>query len=216
MASFVPYKIYSPHIKELFYVVVFTLITGSFNSCRNNVESNAVQKEALTIELQPLGDIRYSNVIFVYNSLKKIYPNIVLNKLTAVPANAYYELRNHYRADTIIYDISIQAKKDHVIIALTNKDISTTKNGIADYGIMGFGYQPGNACAVSTFRLSKINTQEQLFKVAMHELGHTQGLPHCDVRTCFMRDAEGKNHTDEEKEFCTKCKKVLEEKGWKF
>jgi archaemetzincin len=31
-----------------------------------------------------------------------------------------------------------------------------------------------------------------------------------------MRDAEGKNPTNEEKEFCKDCKKQLQKKGWKL
>jgi archaemetzincin len=57
---------------------------------------------------------------------------------------------------------------------------------------------------------------EKLFKVAIHELGHTQGLKHCPVNDCLMRDAEGKDHLDEEKDFCKKCKAVLINAGWAF
>jgi archaemetzincin len=104
----------------------------------------------------------------------------------------------------------------HVSIGITHKDISATKDEYADWGVMGLGFCPGNACVVSTFRLSKAEKQEQLFKVAIHELGHTQGLPHCEEKTCFMRDAEGGNPTGEEKEFCPHCKDYLLKKGWIF
>ena len=56
----------------------------------------------------------------------------------------------------------------------------------------------------------------QLFKVSIHELGHTQGLPHCVVKYCFMRDAEGRNPTNDEKDFCPACKTFLKQKGWNF
>lgn len=104
--------------------------------------------------------------------------------------------------------------KGHVTIGLTTNDISTTKGQIEDYGIMGLGYQPGSSCVVSTFRLNKKNLQEQFFKVSIHELGHTAGLPHCKVLNCFMRDAEGRNHLEEETDFCTTCKSHLLSKGW--
>ncbi len=81
---------------------------------------------------------------------------------------------------------------------------------------MGLGYCPGNACVVSTFRLDKDNLSNQFYKVAIHELGHTQGLPHCTAKTCLMRDAEGKNNLDNEFDFCEKCKKLLKAKGWNF
>ena len=98
-------------------------------------------------------------------------------------------------------------------IGLTNKDISTTKGKFKDWGVMGLGFCPGKACVVSTFRLSKKETLDQLYKISVHELGHTHGLPHCTTKTCFMRDAEGKNPLKEETNFCPKCKLFLQTKG---
>ncbi|MFB9845298.1 hypothetical protein [Mucilaginibacter ginsenosidivorans] len=103
---------------------------------------------------------------------------------------------------------------DTVVIGLTDKDISTRKGSINDWGIMGLGFQPGNACVISTFRLSKERRMDQFYKLALHELGHTQGLPHCNKRTCLMRDAEGGNHLDEETGFCESCRSFLKSKGW--
>jgi archaemetzincin len=79
---------------------------------------------------------------------------------------------------------------------------------------MGLGYCPGTACIASSYRLKKGNKLTQFYKVAIHELGHTQGLPHCSTKTCLMRDAEGGNPIDEENDFCPKCKKVLIAAGW--
>lgn len=71
----------------------------------------------------------------------------------------------------------------------------------------------------STFRLKGKNRLEKLFKVAIHELGHTQGLArtkskHCPEKSCLMRDAQGKDNWDQLKEFCPKCKPVLIQAGW--
>ncbi|WP_326521356.1 matrixin family metalloprotease [Rhizosphaericola mali] len=101
-------------------------------------------------------------------------------------------------------------------LGLTSFDISTTKNSIKDWGVMGLGFEPGKACIASDFRLSSNEKLMQLFKVSIHELGHTQGLKHCKVKSCFMRDAEGRNPTNEEIEFCKTCKHTLISKGWRF
>lgn len=87
------------------------------------------------------------------------------------------------------------------------------KNGVADWGVMGLGYRPGRACVISTYRLKNKNKKEQLLKVTMHEIGHTFNLPHCNNKTCLMRDAEGGNPLDEEKDFCNHCKLMLQKKG---
>lgn len=171
---------------------------------------------AVTIDVQPFNDISSNDVEYVFNELKKVYPNIILNKSIELPVSSYYKPRNRYRADSIIHFLSQQTIKNHVTVGLTSKDISTTKNEIKDFGVMGLGFKPGNACVASSFRLSKENKRDQLFKVTIHELGHTQGLAHCSEKTCFMRDAEGKNPTNEETVFCSTCKAILEKKGWQF
>ena len=77
---------------------------------------------------------------------------------------------------------------------------------------MGLGNCPGHACVVSSHR---VRNKNNFYKVIIHEMGHNMGLPHCNVKTCFMRDAEGHDTTDEETDFCEKCKAVLKSKGWK-
>jgi len=172
--------------------------------------------DRLTIVIQPFSDISVVQVNYVLKEVKKLYGNTILAKPIRLPETAWYPLRGRYRADTIIAWLSRRTSQRQVVIGLTSKDVSTTKGKIQDWGVMGLGYQPGNACVVSIFRLDKKNLLDQLFKVCVHELGHTQGLPHCVNRTCYMQDAEGGNPTDKETGFCTKCKHTMEQKGWLF
>jgi len=189
------------------------LIVVNF-SCHH---SNQFEKEStITIDVQPFSGIAEQEVNYVFSELKKIYPNIILNRTIPFPVSAFYAARNRYRADSLIQFLDRRTARGHITIGLTNKDISTTKDAIADWGVMGLGFCPGNACVASSFRLSNSEKLMQLFKVAIHELGHTQGLPHCGVKSCFMRDAEGQNPTNEEKDFCFECKKQLAQKGWVF
>ena len=133
--------------------------------------------------------------------LQKVYPYVVLKKSIDLPPQAYIKERNRYRADTIIRWLRDQTPVNIVTIGLTGFDISTTKDNVKDWGVMGLGYRPGRACVASAFRLNKEQKLQQFFKVSIHELGHTQGLDHCEVKTCFMRDAEGRNPTNEEVDF---------------
>lgn len=152
--------------------------------------------------------------MYLVSKLKSVCPNITLLNPAPLPDQARYEPRNRYRANKLIYWLKDRVNDDEVVIGLTSKDISTTKNEIKDFGVMGLGFNPGKACIVSTFRLNKQHLQQQLFKVSVHELGHTRGLDHCSEKTCFMRDAKGGNPIDEEKEFCESCRKFLIKKGW--
>jgi archaemetzincin len=192
------------------------LISFFFLSCLNKENSHHVfNKQSVSkIYLQPFDDIPSSYPSYLDSNLKKFCSNVIILSPVPLPKQAWYEPRKRYRADTLINWLQNRVNNNEVVIGLTSKDISTTKNQIIDYGIMGLGLNPGKSCVVSTFRLNKQNLRQQLFKVTIHELEHTQGLNHCPVKTCFMRDAEGGNPTDEEKEFCENCRQFLITKGW--
>lgn len=198
--------------KNIFFFIFISLIFSCEKSKENAIE-NAEEK---TIIIQPFKDISPKQLAEISENIRKIYPKIKILEPIDFPKNAFYQPRNRYRADSIIKYLRTKTPENCVTLALTNKDISVTKGKVADFGVMGLGYRPGNACVASTFRLNTENKSEQFYKVAIHELGHTQGLKHCPDKTCFMRDAEGKNPTNEEKDFCQNCKKVLRSKHWKI
>ena len=196
-------------------VFCFTLFSLIF-SCEKSKDNAVKNGEEITILIQPFEDVKPKQLTEISENIRKIYPKIKILKPIKFPQNTYYEPRNRYRADSIIKYLRTKTPENSVTLALTNKDISVTKGKVADFGVMGLGYRPGNACVASSFRLNTKNKNEQFYKIAIHELGHTQGLKHCPDKTCFMRDAEGKNPTNEEKDFCQNCKKVLRSKHWKI
>jgi archaemetzincin len=205
----------------VFSLAVFLCCTNSEKQANNITDQKSAKSPdtipQLVICVQPFDDIHEKYTKHILASLKKLYPSVKMKESIPLPAHAFYKPRQRYRADTLINFLRKISGPDEILIGLTSKDISTTKGDIQDYGIMGLGYQPGKACVISTFRLNKKQDMfEQVYRLAVHELGHTQGLPHCPDKSCFMRDAEGKNHFSEEKGFCANCKKFLEGKGWKF
>lgn len=196
-------------------IIFLVLATIVFNSsCYDNNKKSA--SKTIEIDIQPFSDFSNEMTQKVAGQIKEIYPNVNINPQIPLPASSFYSPRNRYRADSIIAFLKKRTPADHISIGLTNKDISTTNGDIKDWGVMGLGYRPGNACVVSSFRLTKEKLMSQFYKVCVHELGHTTGLDHCLEKTCFMRDAEGGNPTDEEKEFCENCRKHLIKKGWKL
>jgi archaemetzincin len=168
------------------------------------------------IVVQPFEDFSPEKANLIYAAIKEVNPNTLLRRSLPLPLMAWYPARDRYRADSLIRYLGRFGTADTILIGLTNKDISTTKGQIRDWGIMGLGYCPGTSCVVSTYRLSPKDRDSQFYKVAIHELGHTQGLPHCKDTTCFMRDAEGGNTLNSEKDFCSSCKRFLRNRGWRL
>jgi archaemetzincin len=207
-----------------FSAVIIILGVSGYTFLKNNwikrttaheiKNKSRISTTSKTITILPLGtDLSEGFVWGTYTEIRKFLPEVGLDALTPIPATAYYKPRGRYRADSLIHWMRRQAKPDQVFIGITDVDISTTKGKYQDWGVMGLGYCPGNAAIASRFRLKN---KSLFWKVAIHELGHTTGLPHCPVKTCFMRDAEGGDPTGEEKEFCSKCKSVLVQNGWKL
>ncbi|RYY90338.1 MAG: Zn-dependent protease [Chitinophagaceae bacterium] len=175
---------------------------------------NSAAGNTKTILLLPLGDFPKSDASLLLRRLRAVCGNVRLLPAEPMPRSAWYGPRKRYRADSLIQWMARQAGSGEVFLGITAQDISTTKNGYADWGVMGLGLQPGKACLASFHRLHARNRQDEFFKVAIHELGHTAGLLHCPERTCFMRDAEGGNPTGEEREFCKNCREKLVAEGW--
>jgi archaemetzincin len=168
-------------------------------------------KKEVMVLVQPFSDFPEKKAEFVYEKLKLYYPATQLLSSIPLPQSSYHKPRNRFRADSLIAFLKSRAGKGQIIVGLTSKDVSTTKGRFNDFGIFGLGFMNGPSCIISSFRLKN---NDQLFKTVIHELGHNFGLPHCAQKTCFMRDAEGKNPLDEENGFCNSCTKKLIAAGW--
>lgn len=117
----------------------------------------------------------------------------------ALPKAAYYAPRKRYRADKlldILDGLHGGAPATTRVLGLTSVDISTTNPPFEDWGIFGLGNMPGQAAVVSAYRLKRKakdrdHVKFRVSSTAVHEVGHTFGLPHCTEERCVMQDAEG-------------------------
>ncbi len=117
----------------------------------------------------------------------------------ALPKAAYYPPRKRYRADKlldILDELHGGAPATTRVLGLTSVDISTTNPPFEDWGIFGLGNMPGQAAVVSAYRLKRKakdrdHVKFRVSSTAVHEVGHTFGLPHCSEDRCVMQDAEG-------------------------
>jgi archaemetzincin len=203
------------HIFKLSILLAFScnqqeIVTNNIGQSSSNREV----KRPIVILIQPFNDLPLKYINSVETELKKIYSKVEIKAPIQLPLKAINQSKTRYRADSLIRFLSEHTSTGYLTIGLTTRDISTTKGKFPDWGVMGLGYCPGKSCIASSFRLKGSNKLVKLYKVAIHELGHTQGLKHCPVKTCLMRDAKGKDHLNEEVEFCYNCKRILIKAGW--
>jgi archaemetzincin len=174
------------------------------------------------VYLQPFGTgLTTSQLDFVERALLAFYDVDVVRRHPAMlPAAAYYSPRRRYRAERLLAALDRMAPPDaYRMLGLTDVDISTTKGSYTDWGVMGLGSMDGKSCVLSSFRCfrSAKNADQAVIrfgKTAVHELGHTFGLPHCPTRGCIMEDGRGTaTTTDHEHDLCVACRARLVETG---
>jgi archaemetzincin len=167
------------------------------------------------VVLQPLS---YNSKLLsaLKDSIPTYYPvAVTLADAVSLPASAWYTPRQRFKADSLLpFLLARKPQNARVIAGITDKDISIKKGTNPDYGVMGLGLQPGDACVISIFRLQKGSPSssllfQRLLKTVLHEIGHNFGLPHCPNRHCIMADAEGGLNQDNETGLCEACKKKL-------
>ncbi len=187
------------------------------------------EPEPRTLEIQPLGDVPDKDLEHVRTSIETIFGwSVVMLERTEHPAHAWYKPRKRWRAEKILDWLAprMGAGADR-IMAVTRKDISTTKGEIYDWGICGLADMGGPSSVVSTYRIKKkmgkVTPKERKKKylqrlrdLAAHEFGHTLELPHCPTPGCIMADAQGTVLTFDESSgrLCDLCLERLSDAGF--
>jgi len=205
-------------MKPLFFALLVLLL-----SCHDHPSSPAKGKSrasAPAIALLPFTGMDTNTVNQLKTGLEaKLNVNVIILGHEALPAASFYQPRQRYIADQLL--VFLRQHKPPVcrkIIGVTASDISTRKEPYANWGVMGLGYCPGQACVISSFRAKRgVKDRQHFIKrmiiLAMHELGHTFSLAHCKNTQCIMKDAEGKMNLDGGKDYCSSCTIVLRKAG---
>ncbi len=199
--------------KKIFFLAVFFLVVAVIVSVyamlRPKPQTDAV------IYIQPLGVVSPTYLSFLKQSVTRFYGyRCVVKPAVPLTPDLLAASQTRYEASKILRKFNSAEN----LLLITTKDIAHYKSSaMPEYGIFGLGYRPGTTCVVSTFRLhrevSRAKCLERLEKVALHEIGHNLGLPHCSHdRHCMMQAAKGtiKQVDLEQVWFCEACRGKLD------
>jgi archaemetzincin len=135
------------------------------------------------------------------------------------PAPAYHAERQQFHSSEILQRMqSVVRPGDWRLLAVADVDLYIP---ILKY-VFGEAQLGGPCAVISEYRLrqefygldgDESLLRERLLKEAVHELGHTLGLRHCEDYTCCMASSHAVEWIDlKERTFCESCRSQVESK----
>ena len=171
------------------------------------------------VAILPLGTVSQDILERVAQALReRLHVQVRFEPQRELPKAAWYAPRRRWRAEKLLEAIDSDPPKGAwKVVAITEAEISTTKEDIPDWGIAGLGSLSGQSCVLSTRIYRKHSkTQAALLRrmedLAVHEFGHTLGFDHCETEGCVMADAKGKAVSSADSStghYCARCLGLL-------
>ena len=170
----------------------------------------------MTIGILPVGTVDHTALIHIKEGLPRVFPDTtcqVLEEPLPISENALDKKRGQYRSNQILIAIQNYATQARVsrVLGVLDVDIFVPELNF----VFGEASFPGKAALISLWRLKpefhgeSPNTelfQERSLKEAVHEVGHTLGLRHCQRSSCVMRFSNSIFDTDrKQNSFCDEC-----------
>jgi len=171
------------------------------------------------VSLVPLGPVRREFLEHITQELQaRLNVRVRIEPPRELPREAWYAPRRRWRAEKLLDWLDANPPPGAwKVLAVTEAEISTTKEDIVDWGIAGLGSLGGPSCVVSAHIYKKHSKKKadllrRLGDLAVHEFGHTLGFPHCEEKGCVMSDAKGKAISSADASsgrYCAKCLGML-------
>jgi archaemetzincin len=125
-----------------------------------------------------------------------------------LPAPAWDEDRGQYQSEIVLADLMARSWPSQMHV-LAVADVDLYASGLSF--VFGQASCPGTVAVMSLHRLEPVEPPATLLdraaKEAVHELGHTFGLTHCDDPGCVMFLSHNLGDTDRKSPgFCAACR----------
>ncbi len=166
------------------------------------------------IVLSPIGEISATMCRLLKEALERFfgYPVQIVDLIEDIDF-AYDEERKQYHSTPILRTLDEKSPEGCIkVIAITVEDLFIP---ILTH-VYGEAQLDGKACIVSTnrlntdFRSEKHTFIQRIIKEAIHELGHTFNLRHCQDATCIMHYCRSLQDVDAKSEhYCRYCRVFL-------
>jgi len=154
------------------------------------------------------GPVEQEDLECLMRALSQRGMNVSIASERKVPAAAFNRGRRQYRGELFL-ESPWEEAFDRVL-AVTNYDLYANNLNF----IFGLADAHEKSAVISLFRL-RMGVDEATFhsravKEAIHELGHTWGLSHCQNPRCVMHFSNSLEDTDRKQtEWCKRCDRKL-------
>ena len=197
----------------LFLIVLAVLVLQLLRPPKRRADEKKVTVMRNKLYIVPLDEPSRFLVEYLMAKLTSKFDYKFQSGLVAkLPEEAFSPTRGQFFCSVILNKLQLLKGNDaEIILAVTDEDLFLA----TDSFVFGHADSLGRVAIVSSHRLrpefyglpqSNKILKERLLKVAIHQLGHINGLSNCDNADCVMFKATSITEMDDRQEgFCPKC-----------